>query len=91
MRRFVERAASSCEEDEDDDWLTLPEDVFFLGLPQLGSSLKYPCCIPQVGRCARGDAGVREAACRDQRQPGAGQKLLCYLDARQVTCRASSC
>lgn len=38
-RRFAEWAATSCEEDEGDDWLTLPEDVFFLGVPQLGSSL----------------------------------------------------
>lgn len=39
IERFAEWAATSCEEDEGDDWLTLPEDVFFLGLPMLGNSL----------------------------------------------------
>ena len=39
MRRFAEWAATLCEGDEGDDWLTLPEDVFLLGLPMLGSSL----------------------------------------------------
>lgn len=39
MEQFAEWAASSCEEDEGDDWFALQEDVFFLGLSHLGSSL----------------------------------------------------
>ena len=39
MERFAEWAFTCGEEDERNDWLTLPEDVFFLGFPHLGSSL----------------------------------------------------
>lgn len=39
MMRFAKWAAQAGDENEADDWLELPEGVFFLGLPDLGSRL----------------------------------------------------